>query len=312
MFCIVAFLILAVMGIFSASCRQLAREAWSCVFKRVTFRPCTTGFDERMKSRILGSVINRSETAARLLNRNFELLSWTMFVLMAASSLFAARGIYLFYVTGSCSGLNETSFCLFDPKGENSQVSSAISGRPVKPATVKDLTLNGVNLAAFPTVKGNGKKQVVVIGDYGCAYTRQVYWGLKELTETKGGSFIFVDYPLKAKTNLMTRLGTCVYQRDQSKYWQLNDRLFAGEAANLDDPAIAQKITAELGLNWDQINRCLTDPFTEEAVSRQLAEVTKTNFFGTPTVFIDTQPFVGPKPYRVYAIAMDGLLYWLR
>jgi protein-disulfide isomerase len=67
-----------------------------------------------------------------------------------------------------------------------------------------------------------------------------------------------------------------------------------------------------LGLSWGEINRCLNDPGTEEAVGRQLDEVAKTNFFGTPTVFIDGQPFVGPKPYRVYAIAINGLLYWLR
>ncbi|HJV64369.1 MAG TPA: DsbA family protein [Geomonas sp.] len=311
MFCIVSFLILAVVGIFNASCRELAREAWSCVFRRVTLRPCTTGFDERMKSRILGSVINRSETAARFLSRNFELLSWTMFVLMAASTLFAARGIYLFYVTGSCSGSSEASFCLFDPKGENSKVSSAIAGCPVKPVTVKDLTLKGVNLAAFPTVKAAGKKRVVLIGCYGCQYSRKIYWDVKQLARDNDASLTFLDYPVKVKTNLMTRLALCTYQHDPEKYWQLNDRLFKAAVTDLDDPAFAGRLIAELGLDPAETNRCLNDPATEGAVSRQMDEVNKTNFFGTPTVFIDDKPFVGPKPHRVYAISMNGVLYWL-
>ena len=44
---------------------------------------------------------------------------------------------------------------------------------------------------------------------------------------------------------------------------------------------------------------------------QQLDEATKTGFYGTPTIFINGQSFVGPKPYRVYAIALGGLLYWL-
>ena len=60
------------------------------------------------------------------------------------------------------------------------------------------------------------------------------------------------------------------------------------------------------------MNRCLNDPVTKNAVDWQMEEVLKTEFFGTPTVFIGNQAFVGPKPYRVYAISQNGLLYWLK
>ena len=48
MFCIVAFVVLGIMGIFSATNRGLAKEAFDCVLRRVTLRPCTTGFDQKM------------------------------------------------------------------------------------------------------------------------------------------------------------------------------------------------------------------------------------------------------------------------
>jgi protein-disulfide isomerase len=38
----------------------------------------------------------------------------------------------------------------------------------------------------------------------------------------------------------------------------------------------------------------------------------KTKFYGTPTIFINGEALVGPKPYRVYAIAAEGLFYWLK
>jgi predicted DsbA family dithiol-disulfide isomerase len=312
MFCIVAFIILAVMGIFSASYRDLAKEAFSCVGRRVTLRPCTTGFDERMKSRILGTVIMRSETAARLINRNFEVISWTMFLLMVASTLYAARGLYLFYVTGSCSGLNETSFCLLDPVGESNKISGLSDSCRVTPTTVSDLTLKGVDLSRFPTLNPGGKSRIVLIGCYGCSYTKKVYPVLKRLAERNGAALVFADYPVKVRTTLATRLGHCVYQRDPAKYWRLNELLFAARAEDLDSVVFLEQCAVSVGVDRNDIRRCLNDPATENAVSALMDEISKTNFFGTPTVFIGSQAFVGPKPDRVYAIALKGKLYWLK
>ena len=128
MFCIAAFVVLSIMGIFSASNRQLAREAFDCVGRRVTLRPCNTGFDERMKAKLLGVVIVRSERAAMWLNKNFELLAWFFLILTLGSAFYSVRGVYLFYTTGSCNGVNDTGFCVFDPTGENNQVSSVGAG----------------------------------------------------------------------------------------------------------------------------------------------------------------------------------------
>lgn len=310
MFCIVMLIVLLVLSIFSASSRSLVREAFECVTRRVTLRPCVTGFDEKMKARILGSVLSRSETAARLLNRNFELLSWTFFLLFLASAIWVVRGGYLFYVTGSCSGLNRDSFCVFDPKGASNQV-SLTGSCPIRPKSSAGVSLKGVDLTKFPALKGVGPGTIVMIGCYGCSYSRTVYPMLKDLAVKSGSSFVFIDYPVTVGSDLMTRLGSCVYRADQAKYWKLNDRLFRAEKAKLEDPAYAAQAASDLGLGAEVSPRCLQDPATENAVSAQLNEAAKTGFFGTPTVFINGRPYVGPKPPRVYAIALQGPLYWL-
>ena len=94
---------------------QLAKEAFDCVTRRVTFRPCTTGFDEKMKAKILGKVINYSEPVARFLNKYFEALAWVFFFLFLASGIYSVRGLYLFYTTGSCNGLNQAGFLRLRP-----------------------------------------------------------------------------------------------------------------------------------------------------------------------------------------------------
>jgi protein-disulfide isomerase len=312
MFCIIAFVILAILGIFSASNRALAKEALDCVFRRVTLRPCNTGFDEKMKAKILGSVITRSETAARLINKNFELLSWTFFILMVASSVWALRGVYLFYVTGSCNGLNQAAFCVFDPKGSNNEVSGLAATCKVTPTTEKDLTLDGVNLTGFPVLNENSKDKIVFIGCYHCDYTRKAYPLVMDLVKRTNASFTFMHYPVKENSDYMTKLGYCAYQQDPKKYWQMNDIFFTGDKMKLDDPAYIQQTLTGLGYETAKITTCVDSPQTEETVQKLLDEVVKTKFYGTPTVFINNQVLVGPKPYRVYAILLNGLLYWLK
>jgi protein-disulfide isomerase len=315
MFCIVAAIILSILGIFSAANRQLAKEALDCVFHRITFRPCTTGFDEKMKSKILGKVINRSERSARFLNKNFELLSWIFFVILLAASVFMIRGIFLFYTTGSCNGVNNTGFCVFDPTGENNKISSAASGACPVPGNLVNggkLSIEGVDLSQWPVMYTESKNQMVFVGCYACEYTRKVYPEIRKLVEKYQPEFFFGEYPTKLKTDYLSRIGYCVYNQDKEKYWQMNDALFSEDAALLEDTAATHEILNSIGLDAAAIETCAADPATEEAVQKIFTEIRKTNFYGTPTIFINGKPLVGPKPYRVYAIELEGLFFWLK
>jgi protein-disulfide isomerase len=315
MFCLIAALILSILGIFSAANRRLAKEALDCVFRRITFRPCTTGFDEKMKAKILGKVINRSERIARFLSKNFEILSWIFFVILMAASIFMIRGIYLFYTTGSCNGVNNVGFCIFDPTGENNQISSSADGACPVPGNLANggqLTLEGVDLSLWPVKYTESKDQFVFVGCYSCDYTRKVYPEIKKLVDEFQPEFFFGEYPTKMKTDFLSRVGYCVYNEDQDKYWQMNDVFFAEDKALLEDNAITHQVLDNLGMDANAIEACAADPKTEEVIQKIFTEIRKTNFYGTPTIFINGEPLVGPKPYRVYAIQLEGLFYWLK
>ncbi len=90
----------------------------------------------------------------------------------------------------------------------------------------------------------------------------------------------------------------------------MNDVLFSTDKANLDNQGFIQDTLTSLGLDAGSINQCVNSLATEDTVKQQLATVAKTNFYGTPTVFINGTPLIGPKPYRVYAIELRGLWYW--
>lgn len=276
MFCIIAAIVLSILGIFSATNRRLAKEALDCVFHRITFRPCTTGFDEKMKAKILGKVINRSERTARFLSKHFEMLSWTFFVILLAASIFMVRGIFLFYTTGSCNGVNNTGFCIFDPTGENNEISSAADGSCPVPTNLTNgggFTLDDVDLSLWPVMNSDSEKQLVFVGCYACDYTRKIYPQIKKLVNAYEPEFFFGEYPTKLKTDYLSRIGYCVYNEDSDKYWQMNDALFAEEVSLLEDDAATREILDTLGLNVDAIETCAADPATEEAVQALFSEI---------------------------------------
>lgn len=311
MFCIIAFVILSILGIFSATHRALAKEALDCVLRRVTFRPCTTGFDEKMKAKILGAVIMRSEKLAGFISKYFEALAWFFFILLLSATIFTFRGLFLFYTTGSCNGLNQEAFCVFDPTGANNQVSTTTQGCKVKPPTLADLTLKGVDLTGFPVLNPTAKEKIVFIGCYACDYTRKAYPMITKLADRFNVGMVFLHYPVKEKTDHTSQVGYCAYQQNQDKFWKLNDVLFSTAKTNLESDAFIQTTLTNLGYDAAKINVCVNDPATEVTVRKQMAEIQKTNFFGTPTIFIKDHVFVGPKPFRVYAIGLEGLLYFL-
>lgn len=101
--CLIALIILSILGIFSIKYRLLAREAFDCVFRRVTLRPCKTGFDQKVKTGVSSWFLKRNEKIGGFIFRRFEILSWIFVILFLASGIYAARGIYFYAKFGSCN-----------------------------------------------------------------------------------------------------------------------------------------------------------------------------------------------------------------
>jgi len=97
MFCIAAFIIFAILGIFSARYRKLAGQAWQCVAKKVTFRPCDVNFGEQVKGHLLGKLILTHPIWYKFFKRWFDVLAFIFVILSIWSFLYVAvAGINLF------------------------------------------------------------------------------------------------------------------------------------------------------------------------------------------------------------------------
>lgn len=104
--CIIALIILSVLSIFSIKYHRLSREAFDCVFHRITLRPCKTGFDKKIKTSVSSWFLRRNEKIGGFIFRRFEILSWIFVILFFVSGVYATRGIYFYAKYGTCDPRN--------------------------------------------------------------------------------------------------------------------------------------------------------------------------------------------------------------
>ena len=112
MFCISAFIIFAILGIFSARYRKLAKKAWICVARKITFRPCEIGFKEETKNIIIGKLILTRPRLARFLDRWIEIFATVFVILSIWSLLIVFQGGLNLFVYDTCSPKNVESCSL--------------------------------------------------------------------------------------------------------------------------------------------------------------------------------------------------------
>jgi len=118
MICLIALFVCGVLGIFSATHRKIAREAFECVFKRIRLKPCESGLDQRLKSIITGKLMRKAPKFAGFTYRHFEAISWTFTILMVVSIAYSGIGVYNFVVYGNCNGEYSQAECVYSGLGD--------------------------------------------------------------------------------------------------------------------------------------------------------------------------------------------------
>jgi hypothetical protein len=113
--CLVALLVFGVLGIFSVKYRSYAKEAFRCVSRRLTLRPCEGAFDQKLRGKITGKILKRSPALARAVHRHFEAISWTFTILLITSAAWTGYSAFNLVTFGSCDPASPG--CVFSYEG---------------------------------------------------------------------------------------------------------------------------------------------------------------------------------------------------
>jgi len=104
MICLIAFVVFGILGIFSATHRKIAFEAFECVFLKIQLKPCTSALDKRLKSQITGKLLKKNPKLAKFTFNHFEAISWAFTIITILSLVYSAIGFYNYMEYGNCNG----------------------------------------------------------------------------------------------------------------------------------------------------------------------------------------------------------------
>jgi protein-disulfide isomerase len=200
-----------------------------------------------------------------------------------------------------------------------------ITGQVVAPGTTATTTttpeappeptldINKIDLSTAH-IKGSPTAKVMIVeySDFQCPYcsraaTDAVAQIIKDYVDTGKVRFIFRQFPLSSLHQYAEKAAEAAEcAGDQGKFWEMYDKLFANQQA-LDTDSL-EKYAADLGLDTNKFNTCLTSGVKQTIVQAEYNEGSNFGVSGTPTFFVNGKAIVGAQPYSVFKQAIDAEL----
>lgn len=282
------------LGIFSARYRRLAVESLECMFHTITFRKCRSGLDDRIKSDFTGKLMKFSPFIGGFFYKNYKIISWVILILFLWAGYASAVGIYNYINYGNCNGPDSTGFCLLDPTGTNSGISTIDAGdlgEVILPSVEEDDPIIGPE---------NAELTIIEFGCFTCPYTKKAESVVSEVVEYYDGrvnfqfkNMILPTHKLSYEAGLASNCAL-----EQGKYKEYHDKLFAMQGLFSNELFIS--IAGELGLDESKFMECFESEKYGDEVKRDNSIGLRAGVSGTPTFFINDKVIVGPKPFKTF------------
>ena len=149
--------------------------------------------------------------------------------------------------------------------------------------------------------------QMIVYSDFECPFCVKFAGTMKEIEDSFKDkvAITFRHYPLSGHPEALKAAEASECAAEQDKFWEMHDKLFADNTArrmSLDQFKID---AADLGLNQEQFNQCLSIGKYKDKINEQIAEAKKAGVTGTPTIFVNGYIYPGAYPFEDFT-SPDG------
>jgi protein-disulfide isomerase len=170
------------------------------------------------------------------------------------------------------------------------------NGKTFQPLEDEVNTFDLTNAAVLG--KKNAKIQIVEFSDFQCPFCSRVGGPLKEVQKHYGDDavVVFKNFPLSFHKEAMPAAQAALCAKDQGKFWEYHDQLFANMKA-LKDQKWGEYATA-IGIDKDKLEKCVADKKYEAQVRAEMAEGRKAKVRGTPSIYINGRKFSSPSGYN--------------
>jgi protein-disulfide isomerase len=147
---------------------------------------------------------------------------------------------------------------------------------------------------------------LVEFSDFQCPFCQRVEPTLKRIRETYGDRvrIVWKDFPLTQIHPQAFKAAEAAHcAREQGKFWEYHDRLFANQQA-LQVDALKQHASA-LKLDTAKFNDCLDSAKYAERVQAQMGVGAALGVNSTPAVFVNGRLLSGAQPFETFAAVID-------
>jgi len=135
---------------------------------------------------------------------------------------------------------------------------------------------------------------VVEFGDYRCgacqSFNQNVKPELQSLIESGEVKMHYIDFNvIGPQSEVASIAAECVYQQDEEQYWSFHDALFDNQGQvtyNAESLTTLAEQNTE-GLDYDQLEACISDRETQDAVRDDNNLAGSNGVSATPTVFVN-------------------------
>ena len=154
-----------------------------------------------------------------------------------------------------------------------------------------------------PKIQGpdSAPVKIVEFSDFECPSCRVVQTDLQGLFNDYPGKvqLTFKHYPLTSHKWSLYAHQAAECMNFQGKFWPYHDLLYRKQqdwaASNVPPVEILARYAAETGANMDRFGKCMADVTVTRGIYAEKEEGNRRQVNATPTFFLGTERFVGPK-----------------
>jgi protein-disulfide isomerase len=169
---------------------------------------------------------------------------------------------------------------------------------------------SALGLRADDPTRGNAKAPVtlVLFSDFQCPYCGKVEPTLNEVEKAYGDKVkvVWKHQPLAMHPQAIPAAEAAEAAREQGKFWQMHDKLFANQGAL--SPDVYTRYAKELNLDLARFEASRQSGKGRARIQQDQEIAGRVGVNGTPTMFVNGERVVGAVPFETLKAAIDRQL----
>ncbi|MBI3798890.1 MAG: thioredoxin domain-containing protein [Deltaproteobacteria bacterium] len=159
-------------------------------------------------------------------------------------------------------------------------------------------------------VRGNAKAPITIVefSDFQCPFCARAEGEMVKVRDAYKDQvkIVYKDFPLPIHPNAPKAAEASRCAREQEKYWEYHDVLFANHDA-LEVPNL-KKFAVDLKLDKAKFDTCLDSGKYADEIAKDMAEGSRVGVTGTPAFFINGRLISGAQPFSAFQEVIEDAL----